>query len=245
MDTDIYRLRAKLKTYQYKVNKAIGIIQRAIATTDKWYVSSSWGKDSICVVDMVRRIQPDIEVVFIDSGCQISLLDCDKVIVDEYVQREQINLVHLEWDKMAYYLSQVETSDHKSILYQTMFAPLNDWLADNPHDGVFLGLRKDESAVRYRSISKYGALHQYKTGSQKDTWRCLPIYDWSIYDVATYVIDNNLPILDIYKKLGFSARSGMFGYGSAQYGRFVYLKRYYPDIFNRYAAMFPDIRTYT
>lgn len=112
------------------------------------------------------------------------------------------------------------------------------------HDGVFMGLRKYESAARSFALWKYGALHKYETGWQKGAWRSAPLMDWKTEDCATYMLQHRLPILDIYDRIGFGARSGLFGMTSAQFGRVAYLRRYFPDVYARFEEVMPEIRQY-
>jgi len=243
IDENIYWQYSKLDSFKRKVNNAESLINLAFSKARNWYVSTSWGKDSISLVDMVRNIRPEIEVVFIDGG--IEILEIDRESIESYVKKNKINLIHLKWSKLDYLREEKknEKGDAKKILYNSMFAPLNNWLKIRPDiNGVFMGLRREESKIRYLSIGKFGPLHEYQSGSNKGLWRSLPLFDWKTIEVGAYVVSRGLPILDIYKKMGFEARSGMFGFGSSQFGRFAYLKHYYPDLFNKYAAEFPEIR---
>lgn len=240
---EIATLYAQTSIHRRRVNAARRIVMDALSRRGDWYISCSWGKDSVCVQHLVREQAPDTEIVFIDSG--VDILPVDREMINAYIVHEKINLVHLQWDRMAYYASQREEVGKKAELYKLMFAPLYQWLDTNPHRGVFMGLRKEESAKRDLSIRRYGPIHEYSGGNQKGSLRCLPIMDWTVQDAAAYIETHQLPLLDIYRKVGMQARSGMFGFGSAQFGRFVYLKRYYPDLYNWFVAQVPEASQFT
>lgn len=243
LDVAGYRVRAHTSQYMRRVSAAHRAVQQALETASAWYVGCSFGKDSIVTQHLVRHYAPDTPVVFIDPG--IPLGPGDDALISEYVSREKVNFVHLQWDKMDYYRAKQESRTTKRILYERMFSPLYDWFANNPQDGVFLGLRAGESAARNASLNVHSKLHRYTTGDLSGMWRCTPVADWSVDDIATYIITHNLPILDIYRKMGFSARSGLLGFGGAQYGRLAYLRKFYPALYRQFVADVPEAAQWT
>jgi 3'-phosphoadenosine 5'-phosphosulfate sulfotransferase (PAPS reductase)/FAD synthetase len=73
-------------------------------------------------------------------------------------------------------------------------------------------------------------------GETKNTLQ--PIWDWSTEDVWTYTVKHELPWLSIYDHLGPDARNGLIGKNGREYGRLVYLKRFYPDAFRMACEIF-------
>jgi len=244
-DFERYRLLFGLSATRKKVAEAKRIISQAFADApvSRWYVACSFGKDSMVLQHLVREINPDVTVVFIDD--QASYTSFDYGLIKSYAQAIR-NFIHLKWDKVA--LIQQENDIYqngKATLYQTMFEPLFAWLKAEPHDGLFMGLRKEESAGRLFSMAKHGAIHQYQTGAQKGSWRCVPLQNWAVDQVGAYLIGHDLPILDIYLKMGFEARSGVFGSSNAHLGRIAYLRQHCPADYERYISIVPDARNYT
>lgn len=243
MDMIGYRIHASTAQFQHRVDAAHETVQQALETAPAWYVGCSFGKDSIVTQHLVRHYAPDIPVVFIDPG--IPMGPGDDALISGHISRENVNFTRLVWDKMDYYRAKQESRTTKRVLYELMFSPLHDWFADNPQDGVFLGLRAGESAARNASLNVHSRLHQYTTGDLAGMWRCTPIADWSIDDVAAYIITHDLPILDIYRKMGFGARSGLLGFGGAQYGRLAYLRQFYPELYHQFASDVPEAAQWT
>jgi phosphoadenosine phosphosulfate reductase len=86
-------------------------------------------------------------------------------------------------------------------------------------------------------------------------WACYPLAWWSARDVWAYLVQHDLPyneLYDIDPRGREVARNGaMFGGTQQTYagqpaymGRLAYIKRIYPDWFNRFAAEFPEVRCY-
>lgn len=242
-DRERYLLRAAFPIYRHRVEKAKKLIAAALETAPRWYAACSFGKDSLCLLHLVHDIDPRIPAVFIDSGDDISLTPADRERVMAWCAESGVNLVVIPFDKMSVYAPEKNYTPGKAI-HADMFKPLAGWLKDHPHDGVFMGLRKDESSARSFALWKYGALHQYESGWQKGAWRSAPLMDWKTEDCATYMLQNRLPMLDIYDRMGFEARSGLFGMTSAQFGRVAYLRRYFPDVYAKFEAIMPEIRQY-
>jgi len=242
-DFERYRLLFGLSATRKKVAEAKRIINQAFADAhaSRWYVACSFGKDSMALQHLVRGINPDVTVVFIDD--QASYTPFDYALIKNYSQAIP-NFIHLRWDKVAY-MQDNDNPYPRGNLHQTMFEPLFAWLKAEPHDGLFMGLRKEESVGRLFSMAKHGAIHQYQTGAQKGSWRCVPLQNWAVDQVGAYLIGHDLPILDIYLKMGFEARSGVFGSSNAHLGRIAYLRQHCPADYERYISIVPDARNYT
>lgn len=112
-------------------------------------------------------------------------------------------------------------------------------------DGAFIGCRKKESDNRQRLFAMRGPLYFAKT---RGMWACHPLAFWTARDVWAYIVKYDLPYNELYdldpqgREL---ARNGaMFGTRSARYGRLAMMHQMYPDWFNRFAAQFPEVRSY-
>lgn len=247
IERERYLLHGTLPAFRRRVDQARRLVEQSFETANRWYIACSFGKDSIVLQHIVRQVVPDVHVVFIVAQEGTTCLPEDFAMIQEYAAQQIINLTILKWSKSEYYasLGEQDAKHMQSFRHDAWLATLAQWLNDNPHDGVFLGLRKAESVIRMFSIGKHGPLHQYETGFQAGYWRCTPLYSWSIDDIGAYIASNNLPLLDIYKKMGLEARSGLFGFTNANMGRLAYLRRYYPDVFERFAQQYPEARNYT
>ena len=52
------------RQFRRKVDRSRQLIEEAFALNDSWYVALSGGKDSICVLDLVRASHPDTPAQF-------------------------------------------------------------------------------------------------------------------------------------------------------------------------------------
>lgn len=116
------------------------------------------------------------------------------------------------------------------------------------YDGVFLGLRRDESVERRLHLSTLGPLFLAKSDG---FWHCNPIHDWEWQDVWAYILSRNLDYNRAYDKLEDMGippdkqRIGPLAVSRVlEYGQMAILKRGWPDLFNRFAAEHPEARQY-
>ena len=112
-------------------------------------------------------------------------------------------------------------------------------------DGAFIGVRREESNNRQRLFAMRGVLYYADT---RKLWACYPLAHWTARDVWAYTVIHKLPYNELYDLAPEGrerARNGaMFGTRSARYGRLKFLQQVYPDWFNRFAAEFPEVRSY-
>lgn len=235
-----YKLLSLNKRYKSLVDRTKDVIAE-ISDKGNFYLSCSFGKDSIVLYDLVSNVIPDIAVTMIDDG--VSYLDIDYEMITDY-SKSMRDFIKFNWNKLDF-MNSSENPYSGNALHTDMFYPIIEWLKDNPKIGFFMGLRKQESTVRKISIFQHGVIHQYKTGKQVGMWRGVPLQDWTVDDIGAYTVSNNLPILDIYKKMGFEARSGLFGLTNAHCGRIAYLRRFYPQKYEQLIALFPNARSFT
>ncbi|MDW8211904.1 MAG: phosphoadenosine phosphosulfate reductase family protein, partial [Cytophagales bacterium] len=77
------------------------------------------------------------------------------------------------------------------------------WALENGYHAGFVGLRKEESRARFLTLAKYGAYYECANGLV----RICPLMDWKTRDVATYILQNDIPTLNTYKVTGFNTRT--------------------------------------
>lgn len=89
------------------------------------------------------------------------------------------------------------------VAWQTDEAPASASVKSR-FDGVFLGLRSDESGQRalthayHRERGSPHALYQLRSGPRAGAWRACPLERWTRRDVAALVISHDLPLLRAY-----------------------------------------------
>lgn len=175
-------LYAQLKPYKALVNKTKGFIKWALARVEKPYIACSFGKDSSVMLHLIHSIDPSITVRFIRW-------EGETENIDNY--NEVIHLWNLE------NLQQIEFNRN------TLLDKGKDRYDAIGFDSFFVGLRMEESTVRRITIKKLGLF--YKNTS--NVVRICPIAEWLEKDISTYVLANELPILNSYKVHGLGSRT--------------------------------------
>jgi phosphoadenosine phosphosulfate reductase len=113
-------------------------------------------------------------------------------------------------------------------------------------DGVFMGLRRQESRARKIFLGKCGEMHLTKYDG---LWHINPLADWQAEDVWAYITSQGLPYNAVYDKTKFQGRDWLRttpwagGHGKEE-GRFQFLKYYYPEIWNEFRRRFPNVSAY-
>lgn len=221
------------------VKKIIGIYQKYLNRVDIFHVAFSGGKDSLVLLDLVKRALPkkSFVVVFGDTGMEFP--DTYKLV--EQVERE------CEEDETPFYVSH---SHFKPCESWKLFGPparvlrwccsvhksapqtlkLREITGKNDYVGMdFVGVRKHESASRseyeYENFGK----------KQKGQYSHNSILEWTSAEVWLYIFSHNLPVNEAYKK-GNSRAGCLFcpmGGGKGDYLQF----HSYPDEVGQYVEM--------
>ena len=111
-------------------------------------------------------------------------------------------------------------------------------------DVVLLGLRSGESRGRRLNRAVRGALYQKASGQ----WVGTPLADWQGIDVYAYCQARGVPLLDVYKCVALRDRdepwrvrkSWWIPGSDARWGGVVWLRRYYPSLFQQLCQWMPD-----
>lgn len=182
-----YRAHALSSAYRRRIDEALALIDRAFTECSAPYVACSFGKDSAVLLDLVRRRAPDIEARFIRWPETEHLGNYDDVIQAWRERGANIRILDL----------QRRSLDEKVAGRWKMLRDLT------PTDGVFIGLRSEESRARRTTLMTHGTLYRYKDGYR----RISPIAWWRTIDIAAYITQHDLPTLDAYKERGFAERT--------------------------------------
>lgn len=211
------------------------------------YFSFSGGKDSLVATDIGLKILPHARVLYRECGAslpgtyelfaeietrwgkEIEINVSDKTIFDVF---GQYGLEH----------PRIERYTHRALITESM----EKWLRQNPEvDGYITGLRAEESRSREILGKSRGQFYKKRDGM----WTCNPLMWWKISEVWAYVDCHELPYHPAYEVGHHHAREDLrlgvwAGESNIQWGRWMWLKYYYPDLFAEFAARFPQVRQY-
>lgn len=241
-DTLRWRLRAKTAEYRRHVGYAVKAIHAAHRAANM-VVSWSTGKDSTAMTHLIRAIYPETPIM-----CQFD--DCDWPTKREYADRVAAALgwnVHCVepqfsvWERMrSGTIGEEEFCALSHSLTQDAFLqPLATQQQALGCDGVFMGLRGDESKSRKIHLRSRGELYQVASGE----WRCCPIARWTSEDVFAYLVSNDIEINPCYFNNRFLPPEeirvswAIPTPGSLAHGDMEHFRHYYPEQFRRMREM--------
>jgi phosphoadenosine phosphosulfate reductase len=217
------------------------------------YVSWSGGRDSTVVVDLARRANPDVPVVWFDSGLEFP--DTHTYIHD-FTERWSLNLHTIKATPDALtVMAQSGAWDHTR--EPDWSAPdLHDVLVTQParkareqfgHAEVW-GLRAAESNVRRALLTPGQGCYRRADG----TITYSPVWAWRDIDITAYLAHHNITENPVYQRLrdagatGKDLRVGLALDGNnLQYGRVVWLRRCFPDTYARIEKALPRVREWS
>jgi len=239
-----------MRKYKKRLAEAKNAVQQAVDTCNVPAVSFSFGKDSLVCVDIARQIDPDILVLNIDRGEGGDVREAIDMY-DQDVEEHCLNYHRVSTPRsiMQIYreaggINEVDKMEITSNLIRG-FMIANKWFSV---DCSIMGLRTEESTGRSH-LRKFGTFH--KTKSEKIPYKCKPVLNWTGSEIWGYIVSNDLPYISFYDREarfdGYEkARySNWAGSSFKEWGRFARLKYTMPELYNRFAVEFPEVREWS
>jgi len=231
------------------VSAALQVIEQA-ATKGKVGVSYSGGKDSTVTWDLVRQIVPGAPAAFFDCGCEYDETYEAVRYYGATVIKSEKSLIELCQYGGYWGYDKPEDPDAEVDFFDFMVREPSEYFVESfDLQVITMGLRAQESGGRRMSAYKRGTLYSVADG----TWHCCPLAHWTHDDIWAYIAGKGLYYNKIYDKMAalgiprekwrVSALLGLCGARTEQ--RYVYLRQLAPRLFNKLAAMFPKIVSYT
>jgi phosphoadenosine phosphosulfate reductase len=241
---ELYGQMGQSRSHQIKVKKACRRIEEWLAQVKRPYIAFSTGKDSTCILALVRSLAPTTPAVYFDADCSYPesfqmLYETSNVIIyktDEPLLDTFERFGGFEGGPAL----------ERETMKTTVYGPVRRLIAEYGFDGVAYGLRAEESHGRAMNAYVRGAVFRYK---RDGVLACQPIWDWTYEDVWTYISSNNLPYCGVYDKMWSmpiedQRLSYWAGETKRRWGRWAWLKKNYPDLWFKFAARFPEARLY-
>lgn len=247
-----YLAYAQTKIYKEKINKTIKFISEVLEKHNNPYVAFSTGKDSLCMLSMIYNISPKVKVMFHDSGVelpesynQIKKI-CDFWDLNLNIINSPVNVLEIYKSKNGIFQGNCEDIAFTS----AMMNPIRNWVKENSHDLSFIGLRKEESSRRRKMLNTFGNYFYCKSNS---IYECFPLSNWKGEDIWAYIFSNNIlenfihPAYYKDRLVEDPAKIRVSWFcdpAMATRGSFLWLKIYYPEIWNMLINMFPEMKSY-
>jgi phosphoadenosine phosphosulfate reductase len=181
------------------VFEAEKVIAEVLAAGGAKCVTSSFQTDCVALVHLISRQQPNIPVLFLDTGYHFA---------ETYAYRDQItDRFHLNLVNLAARQSVAEQENQFGILNRTapdqcchlrkvepLFAGLSDY------DVWFTALRRDQSPTR----ANLKVQDEFPLPGGKKLLKVSPLAAWTAKDVWQYLKEQDIPALSLYD-LGYSS----------------------------------------
>lgn len=206
---DIERMIEKNKEYmqvleQESVKKIYDVWKRHKERLDVFYVAFSGGKDSIVLLDLVKKALPKDEFVVVFGDTQMEFPDTYDVVKEIELQCKSENIkfyqakshmdVYESWEEFAPPSRVLRwcCSVHKST---PQILKLREVLGKEDFSGMaFVGVRAAESARRSEyDLESVGMKNKGQRSAN-------PILDWTSFEVWLYMYANKLTINKAYTK---------------------------------------------
>lgn len=244
INIDACRLYAKLKVFQKKKHQTQNDISEMLKRCDKPYIAFSCGKDSSVLADLVLKINPKIPLRFISSGETRILHNVDDVI-DYFVKTYHADVEEICFDRVWSAEWKNATFDEQRKAGRRDIQSIDN----SSYNGVFMGLRADESRVRSISLKKYQTdrlprfMYKY---INRDFYRLCPLALWKTEDVGAYIVENGIPTLRWYETFGFESRTTARLTGDAiRQNALFYIKTTNPEGYQKLLKRFPELSVLT
>ena len=191
---------------QPKIEEANSIIKLAFDKIVNPVVAFSGGKDSLVVLDLVRRIKPDVVGVFENTTNEYpETLRYVKTISNIIELKPEISFQECIKRYGLPMMKSAAKSHGNQCCIKLKEEPFRKYAIKNSVTLVFTGLTSDESRNRMMMLKRMGSLYFHK---RDKIWKCHPIHNWSDHEVWRYIDFKKLDYNPIYDVLGKSARCG-------------------------------------
>lgn len=262
------RLYGRTVRGKRRLQFALDGIEAMLKLSGRSYVGVSFGKQSLCLAHMVYRMRPEMPMFFLASS-ESWLIHNFETVIDDFMNQFPIRLTIVQTNRMGLDISQdiLSLSDKQSGI-KWVFRGWNrsadneTWKAARDAgdkdlqrmceraewDGWFWGLAKEESRGRRITLSRrweeqpHRTIFRYKDGK----FRCCPLMNWEIDDIAAYVAANDLRLLAEYEHNGLQTRTtARVTKMMAENAGVVLLKGRQISSLNRLAKRFPELGAMT
>lgn len=192
---------------EWAEKQALYVIQKALRVTDKPVISCSFGIDSVLVLHLIRRITPNIKVLFNNTGVEYGeTIKLRNKLLKEW----NIDLIEAK-PETTYWAFQNEYgwnferkgsrknggSNSEKCCQLLKHIPTKKALKEHDIDCTFTGLRGYESQSRNQSGKRDGVAY---TSLDWGTLRVNPVLFFNNKMVWDYVKKHDVPYSEVYDK---------------------------------------------
>jgi phosphoadenosine phosphosulfate reductase len=163
------------------------LIEEELANAAAPCVTSSFQAECVVLVHMLRRVRPDIPVLFLDTVHHFAETYAYR---DKIARQWKLNLVNLRAEQPSPGLWQRSTTDccarHK---VEPLFAALSEY------DVWFTGLRREQSPTR----ASLAEIESFTLPTGRTLRKVSPLARWTTKNVWEYAKANGIHLLPLYE----------------------------------------------
>jgi len=250
-DEVYYRLHARSQAFNSLVEKTVIFLKSVLENHHNPYCSYSTGKDSLVMLSLCQKVFPDMCTMYHDSGVELPESHDIMKKAEQYF-KITIHIVISPVDVLKIYKKKgvfAEGANKDYAWTPAMMNPIMVWAQKHKRDVAFIGLRKQESRPRKILLLKRGKYFYAKT---KHIHEAFPLADWTAQDVFAFIVSRGLECLlhPAYSKTRFVQSpedirvSWYCDPSMIKKGYFVWLRYYYPILFQSLRKQFPEVCSY-
>lgn len=212
----------KLAPFDEKVEYSMKLIEKTITEFNKrCAVSCSFGKDSMAMVYMARKIDPDVRVIFANTGVEHkeTLQFRDRMVEEWKLNYTEVKPIKTFWkcvDDYGYPTLRSAGKDRKGgtpkCCAYLKEKPLLRYYRNHYVRAIFLGITFDESWTRRQVMIHYG--DAYYAESEKIN-KVHPIAYWTTKEVFKFHKKEGIPlnpVYDVVERCGCMPCTGHLGW---------------------------------
>ena len=161
-------------------------------------VAFSGGKDSTVVLDMVRKVDPNVIAVFCNTGVEHRETVSYVRSLDNVVELKGRKTFFQCCDEYGFPDIKSKAKSHGNrCCWYLKEEPMVRYIKEKNVDLVFTGLTSAESRNRMMFFKRCGSYYFMKTWG---VWKAHPIHDFKEGDTWNYIFDNYLSYNKVYEK---------------------------------------------
>ena len=249
-------LWAQTRTHRRRVSRAKKLASEMMESCDRPYISWSAGKDSTALVYLLC----------VDIGLDVPVMslvtDIEPPNTEVYM-RQLAGRWSLSFEVIRpeiSFLGWLETHADDVDLYDSITGTggalanvwdetIGKWRQKCGYNGCYWGLRRDESRGREINYRSRGVNYQTSAG----LWRSAPLIHWEARDVFGYCANHGVELMDLYKCVRLvddpgRVRKSMLlpdDKGGQSHDQGIWLRTYYPSVFEKFKSILPQIQALT
>jgi 3'-phosphoadenosine 5'-phosphosulfate sulfotransferase (PAPS reductase)/FAD synthetase len=250
-------MRRRTLRYRNAVDEARRIVGEALARGQKPSASVSGGKDSSALAILLGELGAPVEVLSekddLDYPGEESYVRalCASAKLPLRILRPPVEPSVLLAARAGRMSGGEDQHGRGSAMARTCFYDVMEGAErEGGYDLGFWGLRAGESGPRQKLLHARGPLYQLQAGP----WRCHPLAWWEGIDVYAFLEARGVEMLPVYRCCGWLPehrrdpsrirKSWWIPGVHAAKGQAAWLRHYWPSLWERWKALFPDARTY-